>query len=299
MTIVVVNTGEAAFLNDGVTGVAYDLRLYTNDVTAGLSSADIDELDETDFTEATFAGYAAEAVGTGDWTVTEGNPTSAANLEKSFIRSSTGTPEDVWGYYVTRDSDGALMWFEPFDGPVTIELENDQLNVTPTMTLDDAEGNAVETGFIVMSGGATAPPGWLLCDGSAVSRTTYASLFAEIGTTFGVGNGSTTFNLPEMRQRFPMGVAASGTGNVLGATGGEIDHVHDLDTATSHAKITTTGGAVAADRKSINFTDDATFTATGGATNVTANARATATTLGGDTDVENPPFLTVNFIIRT
>lgn len=53
---------------------------------------------------------------------------------------------------------------------------------------------------------------WLLCDGSAVSRATYANLFAEIGTTFGDGDGTTTFNLPDFRGRSPMG---SGTGSNL------------------------------------------------------------------------------------
>jgi len=51
----------------------------------------------------------------------------------------------------------------------------------------------------------TAPTGWLLCDGTAVSRTTYASLFAVIGTTFGTGDDSTTFNVPDFRGRVPAG----------------------------------------------------------------------------------------------
>ena len=54
----------------------------------------------------------------------------------------------------------------------------------------------VPTGGIVEYAGTTAPNGWLLCDGSAISRTTYADLFEVIGTTFGEGDGSTTFNLP-------------------------------------------------------------------------------------------------------
>jgi microcystin-dependent protein len=66
-----------------------------------------------------------------------------------------------------------------------------------------------------MFGGSTAPNSeWLICDGSAVSRTTYATLYGIIGTTFGVGNGSTTFNLPDMRSRMPIGV---GTGTGLSA----------------------------------------------------------------------------------
>ena len=82
------------------------------------------------------------------------------------------------------------------------------------------------TGIIVPFGGASAPTGFLLCDGSAVSRTTYATLFGIIGTAYGVGNGSSTFNLPDLRQRFPLGKAASGTGDTLGATGGAINGSH-------------------------------------------------------------------------
>lgn len=67
----------------------------------------------------------------------------------------------------------------------------------------------------------TAPANWLICDGSAVSRTTYASLFSAIGTTFGAGNGSTTFNLPDLRGRVPVGRDAAQTEfDVLGESGG-------------------------------------------------------------------------------
>jgi hypothetical protein len=78
-------------------------------------------------------------------------------------------------------------------------------------------------GGIMPYGGATAPLGWLLCQGQAVSRTTYSSLFAVLGTAYGAGDGSTTFNLPNLQQRFPLGKAASGMGTALGATGGQID----------------------------------------------------------------------------
>jgi microcystin-dependent protein len=66
----------------------------------------------------------------------------------------------------------------------------------------------------------TAPNGWLLCNGAAVSRTTYADLFAVIGTTFGTGDGSTTFNIPDFRGRVPAGVD-EGTFTSLGTTLGE------------------------------------------------------------------------------
>jgi len=77
-----------------------------------------------------------------------------------------------------------------------------------------------------MWGGSTEPADWLLCNGQAVSRATYVTLFAAIGTAYGAGDGSTTFNVPNMSQRFPLGKAAAGTGAVLGASGGQIDHAH-------------------------------------------------------------------------
>jgi microcystin-dependent protein len=64
--------------------------------------------------------------------------------------------------------------------------------------------------------GSSAPTGWLLCNGTTASRTTYSNLFSVIGTTYGVGDGSTTFGLPDMRGRVPMG---AGTGNQLNASG--------------------------------------------------------------------------------
>jgi len=68
------------------------------------------------------------------------------------------------------------------------------------------------TGEIKLYSGNTAPTGYLLADGTAVSRTTYSDLFAVIGTTYGVGNGSTTFNLPDLSQKFPRGGTPGNTG---------------------------------------------------------------------------------------
>lgn len=89
-------------------------------------------------------------------------------------------------------------------------------------------GASMPPGAIQMYGGSTAPTGYLLCNGNAVSRASYSALFAVIGTTYGSGDGSTTFNVPDLRQKFPLGKAASGTGNALGATGGAIDHDHSV-----------------------------------------------------------------------
>jgi microcystin-dependent protein len=73
------------------------------------------------------------------------------------------------------------------------------------------------TGQIIMWGGSVVPSGYLACDGSAVSRATYSNLFGIIGTVWGVGDGSTTFNVPDLRGRSPLG---AGPSDALGATGG-------------------------------------------------------------------------------
>ena len=89
-------------------------------------------------------------------------------------------------------------------------------------------------GTVYPFAGAAAPPGWLLCDGAAVSRATYAGLFAAIGTTYGAGDGSTTFNLPDLRSRAPIG-AGQGTGltnrPLAGQVGGETKTLATADLA--------------------------------------------------------------------
>ena len=65
-------------------------------------------------------------------------------------------------------------------------------------------------GIILPYGGSVAPNNYLMCDGSAISRTTYSKLFAVIGTNFGGGDNSTTFNLPDLREAVPKGTGLSG-----------------------------------------------------------------------------------------
>lgn len=86
---------------------------------------------------------------------------------------------------------------------------------------------AADIGDIKMGGWAVAPSGWLLCQGQLVSRTTYSALFAVVGTTFGAGDGATTFGVPDLRGRSPLG-AGTGTGltaRTLGASLGTETHL--------------------------------------------------------------------------
>jgi microcystin-dependent protein len=103
-------------------------------------------------------------------------------------------------------------------------------------------------GVVVPFAGSTSPAGWFLCFGQAISRTTYAGLFATIGTTYGSGDGSTTFTLPDLRGRVVAGeddmggTAASRltsggsgiTGTTLGATGGTETHTLTTAQLASH-----------------------------------------------------------------
>jgi microcystin-dependent protein len=124
-----------------------------------------------------------------------------------------------------------------------------QINSSTTMTVArGAEGSPIKThaindtvvlsitagglaslapsGTVEMFAGTTPPQGWLPCDGRAISRTTYLTLFQTIGTTWGAGDGSTTFNIPDLRGRVPVG-SGSGLGltaRTLGSYGGEEFH---------------------------------------------------------------------------
>lgn len=130
----------------------------------------------------------------------------------------------------------------------------------PTPTVGDSSGRIATTAFVQLSlpsgtvlpyAGSTAPAGFLFANGQAVSRTTYSSLFAAIGTTFGSGDGSTTFNVPDLRGRVAAGVDNMGgigaagrlgsgenggiTGTAsLGVAGGEQGHVQTLAELVPH-----------------------------------------------------------------
>lgn len=99
-------------------------------------------------------------------------------------------------------------------------------------------------GAIMQYAGTNAPEGWLMCDGSAISRTTYSALFAAIGTTYGAGDGSTTFNLPNLANRVAVGVSDT---HGLGTTGGNETHTMTADEMPSHNHSASTASAGAHD----------------------------------------------------
>ena len=89
-------------------------------------------------------------------------------------------------------------------------------------------------GIVMPFAGSVAPHGYLLCDGSAVSRDTYSALFAAIGTVYGSGDGVDTFNVPDLSGRVVLGVSQS---HALGTTGGEATHVLTSSELPAHVHV--------------------------------------------------------------
>jgi microcystin-dependent protein len=124
----------------------------------------------------------------------------------------------------------------------TKETRRYVVNAAATGYLTAANGNAIPAGVVWDFAGSTAPGGWLECDGSAVSRSTYANLFAAISTTWGTGDGSTTFNLPDYRDKVRIG---RGTGTVTASgVDADVDTSNDTLTVASNNTKWVTGMSV-------------------------------------------------------
>jgi microcystin-dependent protein len=176
------------------------------------------------------------------------------------------------------------------------------LNAT---TINATGGGIAPTGSLTMWAGAVASPptGWLACNGSNVSRTTYSALFAIIGTTWGAGDGSTTFGLPNLLNNFPVG---AGNTYALAATGGSANAIVVSHTHTATSVVTdpghvhaNSGGTEQADTggldKTVGSNEANTASATTGITVATTNS----TEGSSGTNANLPPYVAVGFIIKT
>lgn len=106
------------------------------------------------------------------------------------------------------------------EGHMIWETDTNKLLVYDGSVWKDVYPVAAPTGTITQYAGASAPTGYLLCDGSAVSRSTYADLFTILSTSYGAGDGSTTFNLPDLRGRVPVGKGTNADVDELGDSDG-------------------------------------------------------------------------------
>jgi microcystin-dependent protein len=152
--------------------------------------------------------------------------TYGSDLDSGFYRKGSNN--------IGAAAGGALIWEWNASG-ITLATGK-------TLSLPVAGVGFSPVGTIDMFAGpiASVPSGWLICDGSAISRTTYAGLFAIVGTIYGAGDGSTTFNLPDLRDKFIVGARQDDSGvpktNITGsltASGGSKDAVNVSHTHTA------------------------------------------------------------------
>lgn len=172
----------------------------------------------------------------------------------SWVTRNTLTPGLTYDDYLLIGGGGVYLATTSYEVQVTISDRCGQSYVAETtvatavVTLDlngsqvgvgkmhergglDVAGDIYSNGSVLCPIGScltwftdTAPDGWLLCRGQAVSRTTYAALYAVIGTQYGAGNGSTTFNLPNLQGRVPVGKSSDTEFDTLGKTAGAKTH---------------------------------------------------------------------------
>jgi len=261
----------------GTTGVGGTLISVPNGVTAQV------------YTDGTNT-YSAQTGSAGNFTV-NGTLTAAGVTDTGALSATSLSVSGTSSLAATAFSVSPTM-------PTPTTGDNTTKGATTAFVNASIAANpAVITGSIQMWPTASAPTGYLLCDGTAVSRTTYATLFALFGTTFGTGDGSTTFNLPNYTNRMPYGTT-------IGSTGGSADAIlvshthaatvtdpghHHLGSVYNYYSATTGGGGYVSGINQSTATTDST-------TGITV-ANATAGVSG--TNANLPPYLGINFIIKT
>ena len=202
-----------------------------------------------------------------------------------------------------RDSvapaDGVVTSAKLADGAVITSKIADG-NVTVAKLVAAAQQSLTPVASVLPYAGTTAPTGWLFCDGAAVNRTIYTTLFGIIGTTYGVGDGSTTFNIPDLRGRAIAGRDIS----VLGS------FADRLTTAGAAINSQTLGANGGAQTVTLNITQipahthivSAVGNAPGSGNNQVPGAtgdRPSSTAGGGLAHTNTQPTIVLNYIIRT
>ena len=230
----------------------------------------------------------SDSITSGSLTLDAGNITvnNGTNLQ-IILNASDGAIE------ITRAAGSAYIDFKNTtaeDNDVRLQESSGSLNLNGSRiltTADEGSGNGLDadtldgkqandssilnpTGSIIMYGAAAAPGGYYLCEGAAISRSTYSALFGVIGTTYGAGDGSTTFNVPDFRDRAPYGASTFTLGS---KTAGEVNASGQNSTGTG------TSGSSGASTVANNTGSGTTGTGTTG----TATSGGTAPSIPGST----------------
>lgn len=189
-------------------------------------------------------------------------------------------------------------------------------NLTSVMSkggLNDLRSGVEKIGEIRIWTSATAPSKWKICNGEIISRETYSDLFAVIGTTYGGGDGSTNFAIPDFRGRFAVGAgqstAVGNTAHTLGQTDGEEKHVLSAGELASHGHSATTSASATTSGKykknaqsgsNTNRVDSSGTSSTNAPYTTTVSVSVTVNAYGSNTAHNTmPPYTGINYIIYT
>lgn len=173
----------------------------------------------------------------------------------------------------------------------SLKVDDNRISDKATFSSEKITNNIMPVGAILATAANALPAeGWLLCDGSAVSRASYAALFAAIGTTYGTGDGSTTFNVPNLKGRIPVGQDAAQTEfDVIGETGGAKTHTLTATEIPAHThpqQVVNNGTAGASGTQGASTANAATVGTTG------------SNTGGGGAHNNLQPYMVLRYIIK-
>jgi microcystin-dependent protein len=220
-----------SLLSQGTITTAAFCHLFMSDDTIGVTS------NPTLFAELVNSGYLPFFFVT---TQVPANPPNPGYYTPDPMVWALNTPglghDTIFGWYITVnvESQPFPVFAGRFDPPVVIPA------IGMTFEINEIQMELVDSGDSTLSNipGAiawfatnTLPPNYIPCDGSAVSRTTFGRLFLAIGTTYGNGDGVNTFNIPDLRDRSPIGISPGSLGSdrptvrLMGDSGGEESHI--------------------------------------------------------------------------
>ena len=273
---------------------------------------------------------ALESTGTAPGAIGTANLVDGAVTTAKLAADSVTSAKIVDGTIATADiADDAVTQAKVADDAIGTDQIAD--SAVSTAQISDgsitaaklASGAAFSAGMLMPYAGTSAPTGWLLAYGQAVSRTTYADLFSALGTTYGSGDGSTTFNVPDLRGRAIAGQDDMGgssanrltnqsgglNGDTLGATGGSETHTLTTAQMPSHSHtlnggiktIVQNGGsfAVGLDKRSYTTNQGESADGTFNSSDTSMDNFSVASNGSGNAHNNVQPTIILNYIIKT